>query len=215
MPKKKDAFAFREYYKIGLELIPQSKAEMEQQETVLFGVIDKNIAYEKYSPNRLVDLKNTIDYVRNCLNRAIFLKHLTEKHLSRLEKIVKVYHQKFSSLTADVLADKILRCNSLRQKYQMILGSWQGAIAHYKWGLQENFNMLRQNALWILGGKLKTARKKAGYTMTEIAKYLNVNINTMVKYEKGDVSPPFSTVWLLAQKYEVSIDYLMTDYLEK
>ena len=28
MPKTRNAFAFREYYEIGLELIPQSKAEM-------------------------------------------------------------------------------------------------------------------------------------------------------------------------------------------
>ena len=57
--------------------------------------------------------------------------------------------------------------------------------------------------------KLTHARKEAGYTQIQVADILKINRNTLASYETGRVEPPLSTLALLADFYEVSVDWLL------
>ena len=62
--------------------------------------------------------------------------------------------------------------------------------------------------------KLKVLRKKKGLTQQEIAVLLNVNRVTYTNWEKGKREPNFEKLSMLACIFDVSLDYLLGDYLE-
>ena len=55
---------------------------------------------------------------------------------------------------------------------------------------------------------LKTLRKKAGYSQTELGKLLNLSKSTISMYELGERSPDHDTMALIAEIFNVSMDYL-------
>ena len=57
--------------------------------------------------------------------------------------------------------------------------------------------------------KLKTARKNAGYTQMEASEIIGINRNTLAGYETGRTQPDFETLGMLADFYEVSVDWLL------
>ena len=57
--------------------------------------------------------------------------------------------------------------------------------------------------------KLKIARKNAGYTQIQIMEILGINRNTLAGYETGRTQPDFETLGILADFYEVSVDWLL------
>jgi transcriptional regulator with XRE-family HTH domain len=63
--------------------------------------------------------------------------------------------------------------------------------------------------------KLKVLRKKKGLTQQEIAVLLNVNRVTYTNWEKGKREPNFEKLSMLACIFDVSLDYLLGDYLQK
>lgn len=57
--------------------------------------------------------------------------------------------------------------------------------------------------------KLKTARKKAGYsTQAEVAEILGITLNTLSNYETGKTSPKHSVAVKMAELYGVPLDNL-------
>lgn len=62
--------------------------------------------------------------------------------------------------------------------------------------------------------KLKVLRKNQGLTQQEIADLVHVNRVTYTNWEKGNREPNFENLSMLACIFDVSIDYLLSEYLE-
>lgn len=61
----------------------------------------------------------------------------------------------------------------------------------------------------LFGKKLKQARLNAGYTQQQIQDILKVNQTTLSRYESGEREPDYETLGILADFYEVSVDWLL------
>lgn len=57
--------------------------------------------------------------------------------------------------------------------------------------------------------KLKKARNNTGLTQREVAKEVNLPQSTIAKYETGKLEPSIETLGILADFYEVSLDWLV------
>lgn len=62
---------------------------------------------------------------------------------------------------------------------------------------------------------LTKLRLKNKYTQSEIAEKLNYTDKSVSKWEHGDATPPIDILKELADLYEVSLDYLVTDNNDK
>lgn len=61
-----------------------------------------------------------------------------------------------------------------------------------------------------LGGTMSALRKGKGWTQEQLASKLNVDVNKIVKWEKGESHPELDALVTLANVLEVSLDYLVT-----
>lgn len=57
--------------------------------------------------------------------------------------------------------------------------------------------------------KLKAARKDAGYSQQQIEDITGINRTTLSRYELGQREPDIETLGILADFYEVSLDWLV------
>ena len=57
--------------------------------------------------------------------------------------------------------------------------------------------------------RLKELRKKHGITQQRLAFELNMNQNTVSRYETGEREADYRTLILLADYFHVSVDYLL------
>lgn len=57
--------------------------------------------------------------------------------------------------------------------------------------------------------RLNQTRKQKGLTAQKMADYLQMQIRGYRKYESGDSSPSLETLVKIADKLDVSIDYLL------
>ena len=62
--------------------------------------------------------------------------------------------------------------------------------------------------------KLKMLRKKKGLTQQEVAKLVHVERGVYTNWELGNRNPNYEHLSMLACVFDVSIDYLLGDYLE-
>lgn len=57
--------------------------------------------------------------------------------------------------------------------------------------------------------RLRTLRKQHRETQEEISDFLGIQRTTFSGYERGIILPPYDKIGMLAEHYNVSIDYLM------
>jgi transcriptional regulator with XRE-family HTH domain len=57
--------------------------------------------------------------------------------------------------------------------------------------------------------KLKAARKEAGYNQQQVEDTIGINRSTLSRYESGQREPDIETLGILADFYEVSLDWLV------
>lgn len=57
--------------------------------------------------------------------------------------------------------------------------------------------------------RLKELRKKKGLSQQRLAMELNVNQNTISRYESGEREADYKTLIMIADYFDVSIDYLL------
>ena len=57
--------------------------------------------------------------------------------------------------------------------------------------------------------RLKELRKKRGISQLKLAMDLNMNQNSISRYETGEREADYTTLILLANYFDVSIDYLL------
>lgn len=62
--------------------------------------------------------------------------------------------------------------------------------------------------------KLKILRKKRGLTQQEVAEFLEMTQPVYQKWESGNRKPSYENLSMLACIFDVSLDYLLGDYLE-
>ena len=55
----------------------------------------------------------------------------------------------------------------------------------------------------------KRLRMSSGYTQSELAKRLNISKSTISMYENGNREPDFETLELIADFFNIDIDYLL------
>ena len=57
--------------------------------------------------------------------------------------------------------------------------------------------------------KLRKARLEAGYTQASVEKEIKIIRTNISKYENGKLEPDIETLGLLADLYQVSLDWLL------
>lgn len=57
--------------------------------------------------------------------------------------------------------------------------------------------------------KLKKARRDTGFTQREVAKEIGIPHSTIANYEIGRTQPDLETLGILADFYEISVDWLL------
>ena len=63
--------------------------------------------------------------------------------------------------------------------------------------------------------KLKMLRKKKGLTQQELADKVGTKRVNVTKWESGNSKPSYENLSMLACIFDVSLDYLIGDYLQK
>ena len=59
--------------------------------------------------------------------------------------------------------------------------------------------------------RIKAIRIELGFTQEYVASETNINQSTLSKYEKGDLEPSLENLGILAQFYNVSVDWLLEE----
>lgn len=67
----------------------------------------------------------------------------------------------------------------------------------------------------MFGNRLKELREKQGMTQNDLADHLSVSRQSIGGYEKGTTEPPFEIVVKIADKFNVTCDYLLSRTDEK
>lgn len=62
--------------------------------------------------------------------------------------------------------------------------------------------------------KLKVLRKKKGLTQKSLSNMLNISQGAYAQWENGKREPNFEKLSMLAYIFDVSIDFLLSEYLE-
>nr|DAI07427.1 MAG TPA: helix-turn-helix domain protein [Inoviridae sp.] len=57
--------------------------------------------------------------------------------------------------------------------------------------------------------KLKKARADTGFTQREVAREVNMHHSTIANYELGRTEPDLESLGILADFYQVSVDWLL------
>ena len=61
----------------------------------------------------------------------------------------------------------------------------------------------------MFGQRLNKTRKSKGFTAQQMADFLNINLRSYRRYESEDSQPSFDILIKIADKLDVSTDYLL------
>ncbi len=61
----------------------------------------------------------------------------------------------------------------------------------------------------LIGEIIKKERKKRNWTQEKVADKINISINQISKYEKGELVPPFPTLFKLCEIFNCDLGYLL------
>lgn len=56
---------------------------------------------------------------------------------------------------------------------------------------------------------LRAARQNKGYTQVFVAKYLNINKDTLASWERGETEPKITQAIKLSELYEIPLDNII------
>lgn len=63
--------------------------------------------------------------------------------------------------------------------------------------------------LKICGERLRALRESVNYSQMKVAELFGIGQSSVVRYEKGEASPPLELLVKVADYYDVSLDYLL------
>lgn len=61
----------------------------------------------------------------------------------------------------------------------------------------------------IFGERIRALRESMHYSQVEFAKVFGIGQSRVVRYEKGEASPPLELLVKIANRYDVSLDYML------
>lgn len=61
----------------------------------------------------------------------------------------------------------------------------------------------------LLGDRLRQARERSGLNQIQVMQKTTINNKTLSRYENGGSEPDLDTLKILAELYEVSVDFLL------
>lgn len=67
----------------------------------------------------------------------------------------------------------------------------------------------------MLGDRIKSLRKEQGITQDQLAEYINVSRSSVNGYENDGVEPSLNVLVKIADRFNVSLDYLLERTEEK
>lgn len=67
----------------------------------------------------------------------------------------------------------------------------------------------------VFSERLKKARNLAGYTQIQVAEFTGISRQNIAKYETDKAEPSIETLGILAQFYNISLNWLLGVSLEK
>lgn len=62
----------------------------------------------------------------------------------------------------------------------------------------------------MLGARIATLRRKAGWSQSQLAEYLQISPSAVGMYEQGRREPSAELLVAMAHRFGVSVDYLLT-----
>ena len=74
------------------------------------------------------------------------------------------------------------------------------------------YNLTMSKISKIIGANLSSLRKSKKWTQAELAFQLNYSDKAISKWETGETTPDIDTLLTLANLYNVSLDYLVTEH---
>ena len=74
------------------------------------------------------------------------------------------------------------------------------------------YNLTMSKISKIIGANLSSLRKNKKWTQAELAFQLNYSDKAISKWETGETTPDIDTLLTLANLYNVSLDYLVTEH---
>lgn len=69
--------------------------------------------------------------------------------------------------------------------------------------------MKNDHSYSVLGGRLRIARMRKGWSQTEVCKKLNIATSNLSGYERGQREPDIKRLAALADLYDVTTDWLV------
>jgi len=66
-----------------------------------------------------------------------------------------------------------------------------------------------QRVIRVIGGRLQILRKEKGYNKRDLVRVLPINYSTYANYESGIREPSFEILQIIAEFYNVSVDYIL------
>lgn len=148
------------------------------------------------------------------LSRHLRLKEILNRinrHIVRLQKYLEITNSKILKsdfYTFDVLKAKLQRAHNLKLKYLLIwqtLSTFRRSISFYLRKCDKDAQKIFDS---YIGGKIKDARRKRGWTQANMADWLNITENTYQKYELGTITLDLFTACRLCKLLKISLDDL-------
>ncbi len=77
-----------------------------------------------------------------------------------------------------------------------------------KW-FEADISVMASNHIALKADRLRTLREKHGWSKRELALLCGIGENQVLKYERGENDPSCMSLKLIAEKLDVSTDYLL------
>lgn len=186
-----------DFYNVSVDIFLSSDTEINNKQTYIENESSKQInEKEKYQINDVI--KNTLTKLRvenKCsqteiadylhITRQAYNHYETGKRIPTLETIKKLAN--FYNVPADIFLSNDNKVN----------------------------NKLDCTDNKIIGNRISELRKENQVTQVQLAKMLGVSQQTISKYENGSREPDNATLLKLSKMFNVTIDYLLENSIEK
>lgn len=213
VPKTKNAFAFRIFYEAG------KNGDFKKVDEAVYIFFHKgfSIPPSYLSPNygkygRYNEVKRNLAFCRHLVDRGKFLKKLIKKHQERLKKflgIIATRALKNDVANSESIKEKIFRIEELLEKYKFVYEVVVMMNDSDKKIFASTKQDVKKAAAESFGIKLRTARHNKGYLSKDFAKILDISQNGYSQYETGRNEPPLYLIREMADRLDVTTDWLL------
>ena len=208
MPKTKDAFALRGFDEKRILQRPWfKKFNLPVDDDIkIRDCFFKNVIDLRDASKRLSKIERLNDYAKS------YILHL-KKHEARLEKIMRVYANKYISLKDEKIKAKYQRALNLKAFYfelywNIVATSFYKEIVAISVATGSVLFLSRCHK--VFRSRLKALRKAKSITQLQLAESVGLkSANAIATYENGKAEPSLPTLFRLATELDCSVDWLL------